>query len=637
MSPDDHRSDDVLTRPIPSSRMPQRIGQYEIVRLIGRGGMGSVYEAWHPRLQRKVAIKVLQPQLLDTPELRRRFERETVAIGQLTHPHLVHAYDAGEEEGSPYIVMQFVTGINVDMLIRRLGPLPIDAACAIAHEAALGLAHAHQEKLVHRDVKPSNLLIDEAGVVRVADLGLARYIDDPKHESLTHSGLILGTIDYLSPEQAEGRRDVSNRSDVYSLGCTLYFLLVGEVPFPSSRFDSEFKKLQAHLQGKVPLLRQLRAEVPRSLEQLVEQMTAKDAVRRPAAAEVAKQLLSSSNGAALAPLVKRAISETNRADDVLHPGSTSRLVSTVAHIPASSTTAQSWRSRTLWLAGMIIIVAIGLTVRFQLGEKSLANVAMPDAASQNDQARSDGEKRRIDGVPAIEAEDPQPIHPPQTPAEKCFEDLKVDDIKPLIRYGLLNREPATLSWRSSPLGVRKFDPNLHQFRASTAELGMFALGTTHSANYTFQTDLYQNRWPGGIGVFWGLQPVIDEEMTRWRTQVLLFQQRRFGSDVRELPLCLTRLTWTLRMRPDGTFDAQQSALTSVNLPRPDSKPCLLELNVTRQGLTTVRFDGQDEPLRKLGKVEVNEQLALTDYIGQFGLIVLESEGVAQNASILFHE
>jgi serine/threonine-protein kinase len=269
-----------------------QLGQYRLLGKIGQGGMGSVYKALHLRLEKTVAIKILSTDRLSNPEDIARFEREMRAVGKLNHPHIIRATDAAEVNGVPYLVMDFVEGTDLHKLVGRLGPLPIAEACELVRQAAEGLQHAHVHHLVHRDVKPSNLLLSNDGEVKVLDLGLARFhTEQPAHHDLTSLGQGMGTLDYMAPEQALDAHSVDIRADVYSLGCTLYHLLAGLPPFGGSAYQTPASKLAAHSQLPPPPIRKLRPEVSDALAALLGKLLAKRPADRPATPrEVAERL-----------------------------------------------------------------------------------------------------------------------------------------------------------------------------------------------------------------------------------------------------------------------------------------------------------------------------------------------------------
>lgn len=257
-----------------------RIGNYELLELIGRGGSALVYRARHINLGRYDAVKLPLEQYSGSQMARLRFIREMNSIGQLDHPYVVRAYDAGEWDNRPYLAMELILGENVDTFSRRIGPLPVPHACEIVRQAAVGLQHIHENGLVHRDLKPSNLLISRSGI-KIADLGLALLAHDEIGEDrLTGHRTILGTADYMAPEQAEGSHNVDIRADLYSLGCTLFRLLVGQAPYGGPENDTPFKKMLAHTSLPFPDLRALRSDLPDNLVTIVNKLTAKDRNQR---------------------------------------------------------------------------------------------------------------------------------------------------------------------------------------------------------------------------------------------------------------------------------------------------------------------------------------------------------------------
>lgn len=208
------------------------LGPYKLLAVLGEGGMGTVYKAEHRHLQRIVALKVLRADRVQSPSDLARFQREMRAVGALDHENIVRATDAGEHEGRPYIAMDYLRGCDASQIVHAVGPLCVADACEIIRQAAIGLQHAHEAGLVHRDVKPANLLVTEAGVVKILDLGLAQFGSFAAGAvELTSTGVVTGTLDYLAPEQAESSRHIDHRADSFSLGTTLYKLLTGALPF----------------------------------------------------------------------------------------------------------------------------------------------------------------------------------------------------------------------------------------------------------------------------------------------------------------------------------------------------------------------------------------------------------------------
>ncbi len=280
------------------------LGNYVILDKVGQGGMGMVFRAQHRRMKRVVALKVLTPAITKNPTAVQRFLREVEAAAKLNHPNIVAAFDADEAQGVHFLVMEFVDGADLAQLVKKQGPLPIDQAVQCVLQAARGLEHAHAAGIIHRDIKPHNLLLASAigyrpsaigqkgepisgliaegrqpiAVVKILDMGLARIegtANAPGQAGaaeLTQSGTIMGTCDYMAPEQAMNTKRADQRADIYSLGCTLYYLLTARATYGG---ETAMEKLMAHQQDPIPSLLQARPEVPQQLETIYQKMLAK--------------------------------------------------------------------------------------------------------------------------------------------------------------------------------------------------------------------------------------------------------------------------------------------------------------------------------------------------------------------------
>jgi eukaryotic-like serine/threonine-protein kinase len=252
------------------------LGKHKLLRLLASGSMSAVYEAEHVLMQRRVALKILPRSLVGEASFLERFYREARAVARLNHPNIIKGFDVGQDGDTHYFVMEFVQGSTLQNLVEASGPLPIEDAVEMIRQAALGLEHAHQAGLVHRDVKPANLLRDLEGTVKILDLGLVRSQpnENDADAGLTrlHDEAVLGTVDYLSPEQAIDSHTVDIRSDVYSLGCTFYFLLTGAPPFAVGTLT---ERLMAHQSRSPTPLAMLRRDTPDSLSPIVDRMLAK--------------------------------------------------------------------------------------------------------------------------------------------------------------------------------------------------------------------------------------------------------------------------------------------------------------------------------------------------------------------------
>jgi eukaryotic-like serine/threonine-protein kinase len=248
-------------------------GRYRLDAQVGTGGMSTVYRAFDSTLERRVAIKLMHREIASDSDQLERFRREARSVAQLSHPHVVGVIDAGEDEGRPYIVFEYVEGETLKDRIRRMGRLPVDEAIAYAIEIARALGAAHARGIVHRDVKPQNVLVDEEGSAKVTDFGIARSIDDT---GLTADGRVLGTTDYVSPEQALGH-DVNGQSDLYSLGIVLYEMLTGDVPFHG---ENQVSVAMKHVREDLPDVQKLRPDVSAGLAAILDRMTTKDLRKR---------------------------------------------------------------------------------------------------------------------------------------------------------------------------------------------------------------------------------------------------------------------------------------------------------------------------------------------------------------------
>jgi urea transport system substrate-binding protein len=264
-----------------NARLPEELQQhprYRVLGVLGRGGMGTVYKAEHRLLERLVVLKVIRAKLVANADAVRRFQREARLAARLAHPNVVTIYEAEEFGSTQMLVMEFIEGVNLAELVAERGLLPVAEACELIRQAAVGLEYVHGQGLVHRDVKPQNLLVSRTGQVKILDLGLATLKGDQKKPAgeLTADRQFLGTVDFAAPEQWESSRDVDVRADIYSLGCTFYYLLAGQAPFPSTRYSTLMQQMWAHSQAPLPPIRELRPDLPEEIAEILEGMLAKN-------------------------------------------------------------------------------------------------------------------------------------------------------------------------------------------------------------------------------------------------------------------------------------------------------------------------------------------------------------------------
>jgi serine/threonine protein kinase len=300
------------TGSFPAESSPQQgaelgslLGQYELLEQLGQGGMGRVFKARHRLMDRLVAIKIIKEGLLESPGSVDRFRREIQALARLDHPHIVRALDADQAGGMHFLVMEYVEGKDLSRLVREQGPLSVRQACDSIRQAADGLQHAHEHGMVHRDIKPSNLIVTSTGQVKVLDLGLALLRDEraasppaSEFEALlgeagrqTFFGQVLGTVDFMAPEQWQDTHRVDIRADLYSLGCTLYYLLAAEAPFSGPTYADPVQKRKGHAEDPVPNMARIRGDVPVELQTILNRLLAKSPADRYATpAELAASL-----------------------------------------------------------------------------------------------------------------------------------------------------------------------------------------------------------------------------------------------------------------------------------------------------------------------------------------------------------
>lgn len=363
----------------------QQLDHVLLEKFVGGGGMGAVFRAWDTNLHRTVAVKVLSLRQAGDNESERRFQTEARSAARLDHPNIARAHYVGEDRGVPYIVFEYIEGTNVRDLVYGSGPLQLSDALNITLQIAGAIAHAWEREVVHRDIKPSNIILTPEGLAKLVDMGLARieFLEQTEQDK-TATGVTLGTFDYISPEQARNPRDADIRSDIYSLGCTLFFMLTGRPPFPEG---TVVQKLLAHQNEPPPDVRELRPDVPEVVSALLATMLAKQPSER-----------------FQTPLdLSGAITLCIEQLGLLLPAA-----ALPAYVGAWSPTPQKWRRHLPWIIPFALLAAIvlvlGIFWRQQVVEPDFSAPLQPPQTGQGsvvDQPNANGTKAPLVNEPEI--------------------------------------------------------------------------------------------------------------------------------------------------------------------------------------------------------------------------------------------
>ena len=363
--------------------LPKEFGDYQIVRSIGRGGMGSVYLGRHAKLDRRVAIKILAKHRRWDEVMHERFETEMRVIGGLNHPNIVVAHDAREVDDVAVLVTEYIDGLNVSELMKRTGRLEIPEACAIGAKICSALSYIDQKNLVHRDIKPSNIMVSTEGQVKLLDLGLTRLQStDDQPTDHTATGQAIGTADYVSPEQIKDGRNVDYRADLYGLGCTLFKMLTGVAPFGSSKYATAFAKMNAHVSDAPPTVSSLRPEVPAQLNTLVQQLLEKLPAKRPqSATEVERVLNAFGSEESLESLVANAM-EMSPLQAGFNPQTNLQPLTSGAQTkPLWSRRFPAWALIMAGLSGIAIGMLFGVLLTIKKPDGTTTTVEIPEGSA----------------------------------------------------------------------------------------------------------------------------------------------------------------------------------------------------------------------------------------------------------------
>lgn len=606
----------------------RRIGQYELLRRIGQGGCGEVFEAVHSRLHRRVAIKLLLTQDAGDAYARQRFLREMESIGRLSDARIVQAHDAGEVDGVLYLAMELVDGENVETVARRCGTLPIAEACEIARQAALGLQHAHEFGMVHRDIKPTNLLLSPTGV-KIADLGMAHLQSTETSDvRLTGAYVVLGTADYMAPEQAAESRHVDIRADLYSLGCTLFRLLAGRAPFAIAENDTALKKLMAHTHDPVPDISVLRSEVTTELKSLLTKLLAKDKGDRFATPlELAN---------ALAPFcinadLKRLWKPLPKAPEEVPSGHPRHLPfstqpPTHPSLPADtvplSDEKRKSRSYVIAVAAALLCLLAFIAGRQQFGKDS------ETAPNQKPVTSANGEPVVEPVTPVEKAATgvfPPPVIPALPPAVG-----NVPNQVPQLVLGTVGQNwqkqfgmaPTQVFWPGrSGLGICRFEEDLQSLVIQSRKtLRLVALGEFKPGDpeIKLSVDMLPQSHLGEYGIFVGFQP--EKDGNPFVSQFQAIQMRVLSNKHGERIVLVRRCIEVINVET-GQVSAVRNHHEIFAIPDLPEK-LHFEIRLREASLPSIKLN--DFRCHELDNDERNSRFLATEYQGRFGVVATDT-------------
>jgi serine/threonine protein kinase len=597
-----------------SSEFPILLEHYQIHGIIGEGGMGTVFKGYHLNLKRFVAIKTLRMDQRKSSEVVSRFKQEMQLVGQMDHPNVVRATDAGERNGIFYLVMEYLSGSDLSRLVAKRGRLDVPFACELARQAALGLDYIHQKTLIHRDIKPSNLMLTTTGLVKILDLGLARLgLSEPDKQERTPVGYAVGTYSYMAPEQATTERHVDGRADIYGLGCTLFKLLTGRAPFSGPEYDNSAKVLFAHSNVPLSTVAELQS-IPAKLRKVLLKMTAKDpALRYRTGQEVAEALepfSADSPAAQQTPLLERAKVEIEETPvrPLTHPlpAEFSQLTTSALetrHDPPLTPTSvgiskpkQSW-AWVGWLFAAVVLASgsAALTWHFLL-----APVLRPD-----------GE--------------------PPVVGQSIFREL--DELPAFMHHALLDRPTLPIGYDSDDPLKWRFDKNLQTLDVKGADDLLFPMGKTSRSRFSIETGIAQAPWKGNIGIFWGYRENADVKKNKtpdtefaW-LQLIITEYHE--DNVKGSYLMFLRGNGALFFNALGELkmNTRRKAKYDIMLPNPREK--MFQIAVQDNQLIHARFDGIE--LKDLCSPATNKLFESEPYGGATGLLTQGFSGTFSNA------
>ena len=510
--------------PIPDDSLPElsavcqkieftpglQVDRYILDQKIGVGGMGTVYLARHARLtSRFYAIKFIRPDLVGN-DIRMRFEAEIDALEKIQHPNFVFAHDAGEFNNVTYLVMEYVNGLSLSQLLKQNGPLSVECAAEIIRQTANGLQHAYEQDLVHRDIKPSNLLVSSDGNVKILDLGLARFVNPEANHGLTGSYQILGTPDYMSPEQCRSAANVDIRSDIYSLGCTLYRLVAGRAPFADEKHSSIANKIAGHLAEEPMPIEELSGEkLPTQFIAVLKKMMAKDPDHRYQAPEEVQNALepfaTDSSIKSLDTASSLDLSAHTITKSLNAPSVATGEIEAPAVSPSEEKTAKP--SPVLWVAGALGLAILGAAIwGLSGGENNTDGKANPVVAQKTDESAAEEPESTVKETPDTKPEPTEVVvKPADSPVVKANSSdaenslAKVDPTEkeepleaPAVPETQDKTEPAKASKRSVP------KPSDEQLASDVKQIFRSQCSECHGAERK-EADLNVLDWASFVG------------------------------------------------------------------------------------------------------------------------------------------
>lgn len=569
---------------VPGSSVTQEtLGQYLLLEKLGEGGMGTVYKAIHAKLKKWVAVKILASRREIYPDLVERFHQEMEAIGQLDHPNLVRATDANEDNGRFYLVMEYFEGRDLAKVLAARGSLPVAEACDVICQTARGLQYIAERQLVHRDIKPSNLLLTREGQVKILDMGLALLRRQEEKEELTAPGQVMGTMDYMAPEQTLNSHQVDIRADIYSLGCTFYKLLTGQTPFPPTLYKTSKEKARAHREEIVPQVGAFRPDVPEGVCAVLNKMLAKKPEERyQQPAEVAQALDAFTELSDLAVLLP---GEAPFGPS-LRSGSTERNT-----LKTSQGRKVPFSSAAVWWALALLLIG-GTTLTFYSFWPRGEDPPPP-------------EKKPVE----IKKE---PGGPPEA------RDMEIGKF-----YALLKKPPEPLQWKKDLPPPAWNEGREEIVAAPVGDSGMLGLADIPpGTSYRFRIALCQSPWSGMVGVFFGYykEKVEGKTVIKWQSLTLTREAENKFRIIRR------------RMEQKEKGLPQGEQIASHPLPPPTGVEEFLEIVVRGKDLRKVYWGGLE--LDQLYGEQVNKTHSPDIYPGWLGVSVANHQAVFRNGQLM---